>query len=191
MPWLWVEKARETSGKTVSRGAGVAMISTHSLLVCSALMMFFLAGCLGPNVHEGQTIDLSADLLSVEGRRVTVDDYREELLFLNFWATWCGPCRQEMPSMAVLHEQLTDRGLAIVAVTDEDPETVRSYLEREPYPFPVLLDPERTLFARFGIHAIPTTLVLDRNNKILFEHTGGNRWDSPQLIEKFQGLLAE
>jgi thiol-disulfide isomerase/thioredoxin len=136
-------------------------------------------------------MDLTADLLSLDGRRVGVEDYRGKILFLNFWATWCGPCRMEMPSMARLYERLRGEGLSMIALTDESPQTVRAYLEAQPYPFPILLDPDRTLFRRFGVYALPTTLVLDEQGRVVLEHTGGFYWDSPELIEKFHKLLNE
>jgi thiol-disulfide isomerase/thioredoxin len=136
-------------------------------------------------------MDLSADLLTVNGKKVDIEDYSGKILFLNFWATWCGPCRMEMPSMARLYQQLNDKGLAMVALTEEDPETIRAYLEHEPYPFPILLDPDRTLFDRFGVYALPTTLVLDAEGRVLLEHTGGFRWDSPEVLDRFHKMLNE
>lgn len=136
-----------------------------------------------------ETVDLSAELFSLEGRPVAVDEYKGSVVFLNFWATWCGPCRMEMPSMANLYKHYSDKGLVMLAVSDEEPETVRTFLERDPYPFPVLLDTERTLFSRFRVSALPTTMVIDREGKLVMEHTGGYQWDTPEVLEKFRGFL--
>lgn len=143
------------------------------------------------SAKKGERVNLSGEFYSVDGKPVYFDDYAGKLIFLNFWATWCGPCRAEMPSMAGLHQELSDQGLAIIAVTDEDPETVRSYLEREPYPFAILLDPKGTLFRRLQVRALPTTFVINAQDQIVLEHQGGYRWDTPRTIDKFRQLLAE
>ncbi len=139
----------------------------------------------------GDKISLDGELLTVDGRRVNLKDYRGKVVFLNFWATWCGPCRAEMPSMADLHTRLGDRGLAVLAVTDEDSETVQSFLEDEPYPFTVLLDPKGKLFGDLQVRALPTTYVIDSAGVIVIEHQGGFLWNSPKMLDQFQRLLSE
>jgi thiol:disulfide interchange protein len=86
-----------------------------------------------------QPIDLSGDFSTLDGQKVALIQQRNQVLFLNIWATWCGPCRAEMPDMAALYEDLSDEGLAMVAVTDEDAPAVRHFLKRNPYPFTILL----------------------------------------------------
>ncbi len=139
----------------------------------------------------GDKIALSGELLTVDGRRVNLEDYRGKVVFLNFWATWCGPCRAEMPSMADLHTRLSDRGLAVLAVTDEDAETVQAFLEQEPYPFTVLLDPKGNLFHDLEVRALPTTYVIDSAGGIVIEHQGGYLWNSPKMLDEFRRLLSE
>ncbi len=142
------------------------------------------------SVNSSLPLDLEAELMTLEGRKVSLADEAGNVLFLNFWATWCGPCRQEMPSMDDLYQKFSSQGLSMVAVTDEDPETVRAYLEKMPYTFTVLLDPSGALFSRLKIRALPTTLVLDEERKVLIEHEGGYQWNTPELVEKFRKMLA-
>ncbi len=139
----------------------------------------------------GDKIALDGELLTVDGRRVNLKAYRGKVVFLNFWATWCGPCRAEMPSMADLHTRLGDRGLAVLAVTDEDAETVQAFLEEEPYPFTILLDPKGDLFRDLQVRALPTTYVINSSGNIVIEHQGGFLWNSPKMLDEFQRLLSE
>lgn len=141
--------------------------------------------------EERNPLDLSGTLRTLDGQRVTLEQYRDKLLFLNLWATWCGPCRAEMPSMASLHERLASKGLSIVAVTDESPEAVKQYLERNPYPFTVLIDEDGILMRRFGIQVLPTTLIVDRKGQLAYRHQGAYAWDSPLMTENFRRLLGE
>lgn len=165
----------------------VLVLAAHILIPYSPLAPVTVSA--GP--AEAREVDLSGDLYGLDGRSVDLADYKNKLIFLNFWATWCGPCRAEMPSMADLHRQLGEEGLLVVAVTDEEPETVRAYLEDEPYPFTVLLDPKGLLFQKLRVRALPTTFVIDSAGKIVLEHEGGYLWNTPKVIEQFRSLLSE
>ena len=146
-------------------------------------------GWVGP--RDRQTLDLSADLKTLDGKNVALSHFENKVLFVNFWATWCGPCRAEMPSMSSLFHSLKKQGLDMVAISDEDPKVVRHFLETNPYPFEVWLDPNNTLAERFNVLAIPTTLILDSQRQLVFRHTGSQRWDTPDIIELFRQILRE
>jgi len=141
--------------------------------------------------EERRPVDLSGTFLRPDGQETAlVGNAHGEAVFLNLWATWCGPCLEEMPSMAALHEKLAGKGLRMVAVSDEDPETVRLFLEDYPYPFEVLLDPESLLMQRFEVIGIPTTLIIDPQGRLALLHTGASHWDTPGVVEQFDLLLA-
>ena len=189
--FLWTVFRQNLSGWVSPRVFLFASVPALVLLMSLHILVPYLPLSVSVSAQSSEAVDLSGEFLTVEGRHVSLDDYQGKLLFLNFWATWCGPCRQEMPSMAELYRELGDSGLSMVALTDEDPEIVQAYLENRPYPFPVLLDPEGTLFRRLKVRGLPTTLVLDEENRILLEHVGGYQWNTPDLMEKFRELLAE
>ncbi len=171
----------------------MASVPVLVLLLSAHVLLPYVQGPLGPPPEEltaGEKADLSGDfLLTVQGRKVSLADYQGRLTFINFWATWCGPCRAEMPSMGRLYDELKDEGLTMAAITDEDPETVRAYLERYPYSFPILIDPRGKLSNRFRVFALPTTVVLDAEGRILLEHQGAYQWDSPEIKDKFRRQL--
>ena len=144
-------------------------------------------------VEERKPIDLSGTFKTLDGEDVPLidSDLESKVLFLNLWATWCLPCLEEMPAMASLYQEYSDQGLAMVAVSNEDPEVVRGFLEEHPYPFKILLDPGDTLALRLKVTALPTTFIVDRQGRIALHQIGSYSWDSPAMIEQFQPLLAD
>lgn len=141
--------------------------------------------------EQRQPVDLSGDFHTLDGQIVSLEQYQSRILFLNVWATWCGPCRAEMPDMATLYEELSDEGLSMVAVTDEDPQTVSQFLKDNPYPFTVLLDPSGTLTQRFDIDGIPTTIVIDGEGRLALRKTGSYRWGTADSVRLFRQLLSQ
>ncbi len=142
--------------------------------------------------EERLPLDLSGTFLNLEGEEVSLLDPDEEgsVVFLNSWATWCSPCLAEMPAMASLYQQLSESGFSMVAVSDEDPETVRDFLVDSPYPFKILVDPEDVLGERFAVTMIPTTFIIDREGRLALRQTGAYHWDAAAAIEQFEPLLA-
>jgi cytochrome c biogenesis protein CcmG/thiol:disulfide interchange protein DsbE len=113
-------------------------------------------------------------LKDAAGRGVTLSDYRGKVVLLNFWATWCGPCKIEMPWFVAFQRKYKDQGFTVLAISlDEggwDP--VRTFAEAMEFNFPVALggDPVSEDFG--GIYVLPTTLIVDRSGKIVFRHSG-------------------
>ena len=142
--------------------------------------------------EERPPLDLSGTFLNLEGEEVSLLDPDAEgnVVFLNLWATWCGPCLAEMPAMASLYQQLSGSGFSMVAVSEEDPETVREFLADSPYPFKILMDPENVLGDRFAVRAIPSTFIIDREGRLALRQTGAYHWDAAEVVEQFEPLLA-
>lgn len=141
--------------------------------------------------EDRKRIDISVTLEDLDGGEVWLEDLDDKVLFINMWATWCGPCRIEMPSMADLHHEFSSSGLQILAISNEDPETVRQYLEQNPYPFRILIDEEGTLFRKLGITGIPASFILDQQRRVAFAHTGARDWYNPKIRDRFYRLLNE
>ncbi|MDR2542561.1 MAG: TlpA family protein disulfide reductase [Treponema sp.] len=129
-------------------------------------------------------------LQMLNGERVSLSSYRGKVVFLNFWATWCPPCRQEMPSMEVLYQRYKEHGLEMLAVNlRENPNEVRQFIQENGYTFPVLLDLDGRVGARYGVRGIPTTLIIDRQGRIIGRLVGSIYWDTSQVFEAFEALL--
>jgi thiol-disulfide isomerase/thioredoxin len=125
-------------------------------------------------------------------RGTSLADYRGKVLFLNLWATWCGPCRGEMPSMEKLYRRYRDKGLEILAVNlQEEKEEVEDFMEEYSLSFPAALDGDGKIGALYGARAIPTTYILDREGKVVTRVVGSLNWEHPAIYEAFEALLAE
>jgi DsbE subfamily thiol:disulfide oxidoreductase len=133
--------------------------------------------------------DFSLSLL--EGETKSLSSYKGKVVFLNFWATWCGPCRIEMPSLEALYNKFSDKGLEILAVNcREDQAAVSSYLKNEGFSFPVLLDLNGRVSLNYGIQAIPTTFLIDRDGMIILRLVGSTDWDTPKIHAALESLLS-
>jgi peroxiredoxin len=106
-------------------------------------------------------------LTALDGKTYTLDGLRGKVVLLNFWATWCPPCRREMPDMEKLYQRYTSKGLVVLAVSDEKRETVEDFLAKQKYTFPVVLDPGRTVNTAFGIEGIPNSFLFDRQGRLV------------------------
>jgi peroxiredoxin len=105
-------------------------------------------------------------LKDLEGREIQLKSLRGSVVLLNFWATWCGPCRLEMPVIEKLHQQFHGKGLRVFGVNDEDIDTIRDYVAEHEYSFPTLVDSEQQAMNLYRIRGIPTMVVIDREGKI-------------------------
>jgi peroxiredoxin len=108
-------------------------------------------------------------LTGLDGNNYSLDGLRGHVVLLNFWATWCPPCRKEMPDMQKLYEKFKDKGLIVLGVSDEERATVEKYIAEHKYPFPILLDPGRKVNTSFNIEGIPQTFIFDRSGKLAAE----------------------
>lgn len=142
---------------------------------------------------EGERIplDLSGELLTLDGNPAYISDYDDDILIVNFWATWCGPCLAEMPSLEALQKEFEGKGVRILAITDESFDTVRSFVARYPSRLTILIDKGGRLSERLRIWSIPWTLVLDSHRRLIHFQVGAQRWDSPEVVEQLQKYLNE
>lgn len=131
-------------------------------------------------------------LQDMDGNDHALSDYRGRVVMLNFWATWCPPCRREMPSMERLHAKFKDRGLEVVAVNQwEDPDLVFEFTGRLSLAptFAILFDRESRVAEQYGVKGLPTTYLIDRDGNIRFQAIGGREFDHPEVEALIEGLL--
>jgi peroxiredoxin len=106
-------------------------------------------------------------LRDLNGRPWTLKDLKGKVVMLNFWATWCPPCRKEMPDLESLYKQFASQGLLVLGVSDDDPDKVREFVQKQGTTYPVLLDPGSRVNHLLHIEGIPKTFVFDREGKIV------------------------
>ena len=131
--------------------------------------------------------------VSLEGEEVSIADLEGEVVLVTVWATWCGPCRLEMPSIQAAYERFGDDGLKVVAVSiDADPNyraKVEEFRREFGLTFPMLLDPANEITRTLNTIGVPENFVLDRRGRIVKRIVGASNWDSEANRAMFEELL--
>ena len=123
-----------------------------------------------------------------------LDDYKGKVIMLNFWATWCPPCRREMPSMERLHKMLDSDRFAVIAINQmETPDHVFAYtgqLEVDPT-FTILFDTDSSVSQRYRVNGLPTSYIIDKRGYIRYRAVGGREFDHPAVVKIIKQLIDE
>ncbi len=129
-------------------------------------------------------------LKDVSGRTTSLSAAKNNVVLLSFWATWCPPCRAEMPSLNRLYKEYKDKGLVVIAIsTDRRVDYVKDFLEKHPVDFPVLMDSDTRVSREFGVFSMPTSFLLDRNGVIIKRYLGEEDWNSPENRNTIRAAL--
>ena len=131
-------------------------------------------------------------LLGASPKRITLADIDGQVVLLNFWATWCKPCEDEMPAMDRLYRALQPEGFEMLAVSvDEETALVERFQERLGVSFPILLDPAQDVSRRYQTTGFPESLLIDKNGMIVERYIGPRDWDHTIYAERIRKLLKE
>ena len=126
------------------------------------------------------------------GRTLRLADFKGRVVLLDFWASWCVPCRVSFPAVDALHKELGTRGFAALAVNvDEQRKNADSFLEVRPHTMPVVFDPKGRAAEAFALEAMPSTLILDRAGRVRFRHMGYTEKTIAQYRAEILELLKE
>ena len=131
-------------------------------------------------------------LPSLDGNTVRLSDFRgKKAVFLNFWATWCPPCRLEMPTMEKAYQEFKTRGLEILAVSiDAGPKrAVKDFMQEFKLTFPALLDPDMEVMQLYRFFSIPATILIDKQGIIRHRELGYSDWTDPESQELLEEIL--
>jgi thiol-disulfide isomerase/thioredoxin len=140
---------------------------------------------------KGNTKVPNLSLADLKGKKWETKDLKGKVIFLNFWATWCGPCKEEMPSMEELYQQFKSKDFIFltISVDYEKKEIVKEFIRKHRYTFPVLLDPECGTLDLFQVKGIPTTFLIDKKGMMIGKATGPRNWKKPEVVSILNSLL--
>ncbi|MGD8743695.1 MAG: TlpA disulfide reductase family protein [Granulosicoccaceae bacterium] len=162
------------------------------LLILAALAGPTPAIAAQPNVlHpvKGQPAAPEFELKDIDDQLHRLVDYRGKVVIVNFWATWCPPCRFELPSMEKLWQATQDKDVVMLAINiGEDADTIFTFTSDYPVSFPLLMDRDSTVIQQYPVLGVPTTFVIDPQGRIVYRAVGTREWDDPAIIRAILAL---
>lgn len=161
--------------------------------LASMVISFQFAGCLADTGTEVGNLVPDYSTSSLSGEETSFAEYRGQVVLINVWATWCGPCRVEMPPIQASYERFKEHGFTVLAVSlDTGPgyrEKVKRFVDEYNLTFPILLDPDGRIQRVLRTVGVPETFVLDRDGRIVKRLIGATDWDSPANQALIKELL--
>ena len=149
-----------------------------------------LAGCASKvNLEGKQAPDFS--LKALDGKTYKLSDLKGKVVLLDFWATWCPPCREELPIIEKLHQEFKDKNLVVLGISNEDRQTIENFLKNNRLTFPILIDEREKVGKSYKVVAIPRVLLIDKTGKIRKDILGYNPKNEEILRELIERLSKE
>ncbi len=172
----------------------VILITLIGVLGLLSLYLIFFEGSRPAPKTESKPKGVSAQdfiLPALTGNDVKLSDYKGKVVFLNIWATWCPPCRDEMPSMESLYRRLKGRNFELLAVSiDRDGEkVVRPFAAKYGLTFPVLLDPEGKTYRLYGLTGVPESFIIDKSGVVIHKVIGPQDWMTKEWLDYFDRII--
>jgi len=146
---------------------------------------------LGFQLPEKTLPAVEFELEDLDGNLVSLSSMRGKVVFLNFWATWCPPCRAEMPSMEKLYNKFASHNFEIIAINlQEKNKQVNNFIADNGLTFRILLDKTGSTGATYGARSIPTTYIINKDGSVLARTIGGKEWDTAEIFNLFEKILS-
>lgn len=131
-------------------------------------------------------------LASMAGKPVSLDQYKGQVVMLNFWASWCGPCRAEMPILEKLHAKYKPMGFTMIGVNVEpDSAEAAKWLKATPVTFPILFDTKSEVSKLYSVQSMPSTVIIDRKGNLRWLHRGYKPGDENEYLNQIRALVRE
>jgi len=168
--------------KTLSKSLGSLLIAT-ALLAAPAV-----TGSSGGGIAPAAEFSLK----SRAGEAVSLGSLKGQVVLINFWATWCGPCRKEMPLLEQIQKKYAPLGFTMLGVNvEEDTRLMETFLKDVPVSFPILLDPANGVSKLYNVSAMPSTVIVDRKGNVRFIHQGYQPGDEGKYQDMIRQLVRE
>lgn len=159
-------------------------------LYAVGLAAFFASMVATADISEGAAPDFT--LKSASGENLRLSELRGEVVMINFWASWCGPCRQEMPLLDELYNQYRPMGFTILGVNvEEDSTKARKMLTENPVTFPVVFDNKSAVSKLYNVVAMPSTVLVDRDGNVRYLHQGYKPGYEEAYQQQVRALIRE
>lgn len=143
------------------------------------------------NIADGANAP-AFQLASMNGKPLSLGELKGQVVLINFWASWCGPCRQEMPILEQLYHSYQAAGFTLVGVNVEpNANDAQKFLKGTPVSFPILFDPDSKVSKLYEVTGMPSTVILDRNGKVRYVHHGYKPGDESEYLDQIRALTAE
>lgn len=161
-----------------------------SVMFCLGIALAFLPHCGKKAKETGSAPDFT--LKSLEGQEINLASLKGKVVVLDFWATWCGPCRESIPHLVDLFKNYQAKGLEVIGMSLDKGETevVRRFSHSMSIPYPIILTPEE-VSRKFGVTALPTTFLIDKEGKIQEKMVGFNSKIAKEMTERVRELTSE
>jgi thiol-disulfide isomerase/thioredoxin len=131
-------------------------------------------------------------LASMAGKPVSLDQYKGQVVMINFWASWCGPCREEMPILEKLHAKYKPMGFTMIGVNVEpDSAEAAKWLKATPVTFPILFDTKSEVSKLYAVQSMPSTVIIDRKGNMRWLHRGYKAGDENEYLNQIRALVRE
>ncbi len=188
----WVELLKSIVGVCAMR---------QKLIILIAILLFFslpafsqergLYSKIGIQSVKDNTKAPDFSLEGLNVKTVQLSALKGNVIFINFWATWCDPCKDEMPSMDALYQRYREKDFVLLAISVEErnPEPARKFIQKHRYRLPVLLDPAGKTLDLFEIHRLPATVIIDKKGRIVGRAIGPRDWNSPEVFSLIDQML--
>jgi peroxiredoxin len=193
---------RWVHGVTVSDREDKAMrrrVVSRVTTVIAALGLFLLGETVEAREHLLEAMGMTKvppkaapdfTLPTADGQQVALQQFRGKVVFLNFWATWCIPCREEMPALERLHQTYQAQDLAIISIDlKESADQVKAFFDKHGLSFPALLDQNGSVFRDYLVAGMPTTYLIGRDGTLLARGIGGRDWARAEALQLIQELI--
>lgn len=161
-----------------------------SITLLALALVWVVAGTLEARVVNAGDTAPDFTITTDRGRTITRDNFGGKILVLNFWATWCAPCIEELPTLDAFQRQFAPQGVVVLGVSiDRNEKIYRSFLERAQLSFQTARDPDANLSASYGTFQVPESYILDRSGKVIEKVISNQNWMDPEFLARMRRLL--